>query len=66
MMQKILVVEDEESIREVLALNLRMAGYEVAEADSAERALGLFESGAVFDAAILDIMHAPSERCFPE
>ena len=56
MMQKILVVEDEESIREVLALNLRMAGYEVAEADSVERALGLFESGAVFDAAILDIM----------
>ena len=55
-MQKILVVEDEESIREVLVLNLRMAGYEVAEAGSAESALSLFESGAVFDAAILDIM----------
>ena len=39
-MRKVLVVEDEESIREVIALNLRMAGYEVAEAGSAEEALG--------------------------
>ena len=55
-MRKILVVEDEESIREVVALNLRMAGYEVAEAGSAEQALGLFASGARFDVAVLDIM----------
>ncbi len=55
-MRKILVVEDEESIREVVALNLRMAGYEVTEAGSAEQALGLFASGARFDVAVLDIM----------
>ena len=37
-MRKILVVEDEDAIREVIALNLRMAGYEVAEAPSADAA----------------------------
>ncbi|HIW53977.1 MAG TPA: response regulator transcription factor [Candidatus Ruthenibacterium merdigallinarum] len=55
-MRKILVVEDEDSIREVIALNLRMAGYEVAEAGSAEQALALLGAQAHFDAAILDIM----------
>lgn len=30
-MRKILVVEDEDAIREVVALNLRLAGYEVTE-----------------------------------
>ena len=35
-MRKILVVEDEDAIREVVALNLRLAGYEVTEAASAE------------------------------
>ena len=34
-MRKILVVEDEDAIREVVALNLRLAGYEVTEAASA-------------------------------
>lgn len=56
-MKKILVVEDEEAIREVIALNLRMAGYEVHEAQSAEAALDVFcENGKAFDAALLDIM----------
>ena len=53
-MRKVLVVEDEESIREVVALNLRMSGYEVIEAGSAEQALGLLQKD--FDAAVLDIM----------
>lgn len=53
-MRKILVVEDEESIREVIALNLRMAGYEVTEAGSAEEALAVFDGS--YDAAILDVM----------
>ena len=48
--------KDEDSIREVIALNLRMAGYEVAEAGSAEQALALLGAQAHFDAAILDIM----------
>ena len=46
-MRKILVVEDEDSIREVIALNLRMAGYEVAEAGSAEQALVIGPDGTV-------------------
>lgn len=41
-MRKILVVEDEDAIREVVALNLRLAGYEVTEAASAEQALAVF------------------------
>ncbi|MDD3429645.1 MAG: response regulator transcription factor [Oscillospiraceae bacterium] len=56
-MRRILCVEDEDAIREVIALNLRMAGYEVAEAGSAERALELLNSDNTgFDCAILDIM----------
>lgn len=34
-MVKVLVVEDEASIREMIALNLRRAGMEAVEADSA-------------------------------
>ena len=54
-MRKILVVEDEDAIREVVALNLRLAGYEVTEAASAE-ALAVFSPSAGFDVAVLDIM----------
>ena len=55
-MRKILVVEDEDAIREVVALNLRLAGYEVTEAASAEQALAVFSPSAGFDVAGLDIM----------
>ncbi len=55
-MRKILVVEDEDVIREVVALNLRLAGYEVTEAASAEQALAVFSPPAGFDVAVLDIM----------
>ena len=55
-MGKILVVEDEDAIREVVALNLRLAGYEVTEAASAEQALAVFSPSAGFDVAVLDIM----------
>ena len=55
-MRKILVVEDEDAIREVVALNLRLAGYEVTEAASAEQALSVFSPPAGFDVAVLDIM----------
>ncbi|MBU3805318.1 MAG: response regulator transcription factor [Candidatus Fournierella pullistercoris] len=55
-MRKVLVVEDEESIRELIALHLRLAGYQVQECGSAERALTLLGSGQRFDAAILDVM----------
>ena len=55
-MRKILVVEDEDAIREVVALNLRLAGYEVTETASAEQALAVFSPPAGFDVAVLDIM----------
>ena len=55
-MKRILVVEDEAGIREMVALNLKLAGWEVLEAPSAERALELLHAGAPCDAALLDIM----------
>lgn len=55
-MKRVLVVEDEASIREMVALNLKMAGWEVVEAPSAERALELMHSRERCDAALLDIM----------
>ena len=54
-MRRVLVVEDEDAIREVIALNLRMAGYDVEEAASAERALELLGASG-FDVALLDVM----------
>ena len=56
-MKKILVVEDEDSIRELIVLNLQMADFEVSEASSAEQALEIFNAAPEsFDCAILDIM----------
>ena len=55
-MRRALVVEDEAAIREVIALNLRMAGYDVTEAGSAEAALAAIDTSAPFDVAVLDIM----------
>ena len=55
-MKRVLVVEDENSIREMEVLNLRMAGWEVLEAPSAERALELLHQNPPCDAALLDIM----------
>ena len=55
-MRRVLVVEDEAAIREVIALNLRMAGYDVTEAGSAEAALVAIDTSAPFDVAVLDIM----------
>ena len=55
-MKRVLVVEDENSIRKMEVLNLRMAGWEVLEAPSAERALELLHQNPPCDAALLDIM----------
>ena len=55
-MKRVLVVEDEASIREMIALNLRMAGMEALEAASAEEALALLEQQPGCSAAILDVM----------
>lgn len=55
-MRKVLVVEDEESIRDLIALNLRMANFEVLEAGSAEQGLELLGQSGGCDAAVLDVM----------
>ncbi len=56
-MKKVLVVEDEYAIRDVIALNLKMAGYEVVGVESAEHAVELYnDDPGSFDVALLDIM----------
>ncbi len=56
-MKRVLVCEDEASIREFVVINLKRSGYEVVEAGSGEEALQKFEEeqGNV-DIALLDIM----------
>lgn len=55
--KKILVVEDEDAIREFEVINLQRSGFEVTEAVSGEEALRLFDqAGGDFDLAVLDIM----------
>jgi len=53
--RRILVVEDEDDIRELLRHHLTREGYRVAPAESGEKALELAMSLA-FDAVVLDIM----------
>ena len=55
-MKRVLVVEDEASIREMVALNLKMAGWAVLEAESAAAALELLSKNPGCDAALLDVM----------
>lgn len=55
--KKILVCEDEDSIREVIVINLVRGGYEVVDVNCGEEAIRAFdESGGNFDVALLDIM----------
>ncbi|MGN1417754.1 MAG: response regulator transcription factor [Acutalibacteraceae bacterium] len=56
-MRKILVAEDENSIRELIAINLSRQGYEVYQAPDGAQAIELFDKYKnEFDAVILDIM----------
>ncbi len=52
--QRILVVDDEESLCEILKFNLEIEGYEVTTANSAEEVLGL-DVGR-FDLLLVDVM----------
>ncbi len=55
-MKRILIVEDEQNIREFEVINLRRVGYETVEAGSGEEALQIFDNDrAGFDIALLDI-----------
>ena len=53
---KILIVEDEDSIAELVEFNLSKNGFECKRVDSAEKALALFENGESFDLILLDLM----------
>lgn len=56
-MYRILVVEDEASIRDFVVFNLKKAGYEVREAETGEAALRIFmEDNGNFQVALLDLM----------
>ena len=52
---RILLVEDEESIREALRLNLELEGHEVVASGNGKKALELIE-GQHFDLLLLDVM----------
>ena len=54
-MTKILIVEDDATVRETLALNLRAEGYEVALAADGEAGLAAARSGKP-DLVVLDVM----------
>lgn len=56
-MKRILIVEDEQAIREFEAINLKRVGYETVEAGSAEEALEIYDNDeAGFEIALLDVM----------
>ncbi len=55
-MRKVLVLEDESSIRSFVVINLKRAGYDVLEAETGEQALKLLSEDAEVKVAILDIM----------
>ncbi|HEY7206826.1 MAG TPA: response regulator [Gaiellaceae bacterium] len=53
--RRLLVVDDEASIRLLCSVNLGLAGFEVTEAEDATRALELTQASD-FDLALLDVM----------
>ena len=56
-MKRILIAEDEKSIREFIVINLKRSGFEVVEADNGDDALRFYdEYNGNFDIALLDIM----------
>lgn len=56
-MKKVLVAEDEASIREFIVINLQRSGYEVSQANNGRAALDAYEAaGGDFDVVLLDIM----------
>lgn len=54
-MKRVLLIEDEKSLRLLLKMNLELEGYEVDQAQNGKEALKMFES-AYYDIAVLDLM----------
>ena len=55
-MKKVLVLEDESSIRSFIVINLRRAGYDVIEAETGEEPLERVREHPDVTVALLDIM----------
>ena len=55
-MRKVLVLEDEDSIRSFVVLNLQRAGYQTVEASTGEDALELMKQNPDTRLALLDVM----------
>ena len=55
-MKKVLVLEDEASIRSFIVINLQRAGYEVVEAERGEEALAKLQENPDTRVCLLDIM----------
>ena len=56
-MKKVLIAEDESAIREIIAITLKRAGYEVTEACDGQQALDIYNGkNGDFDVVLLDIM----------
>ena len=55
-MKKILVCEDELSIRSFVVINLQRAGYTVTQAGSGEEALAAYQADPAIRLALLDVM----------
>lgn len=55
-MKRILIAEDEASIREFIVINLKRSGFEVIEAEDGAEAIRKYEETPEIDLAILDIM----------
>lgn len=53
--RRVLMVEDDESLRRIVSRHLRAQGYEVDEASSAEGAASAIEDGLRPDVVILDL-----------
>ena len=56
MVKRVLVLEDESSIRSFIVINLHRAGYEVVEAENGEEALEKLSAYPDIRVALLDIM----------
>lgn len=55
-MSKVLIMEDEESIRSFIVINLKRNGFEVLEASEGHEALNILNTVRDIDIALLDVM----------
>src|SRR5882724_9312462 len=54
MSKRVLIIDDEEHIRQMMRLTLEAAGYEVGEAKDGPEGLGLYGKGPSWDVVVLD------------